>query len=331
MRSMKTTRGRAFRHGGGAHQVWAGLVGLMLSALLTVPTPALATFPGGNGRLAVHGCRQQFCSLEHDIFSVSEDGQTVRRIVRSRNREEFAPAWSPNGKWLLFTASTRSGSDLFRVRADGSDQRRITRRPSVFKANPDWSPDGSRVIYEVRRRQNSNFRIKNLRTGEVRRLDPPGRRAFNPAWSPTGRRIAFVQGRGGDDTNLEIFTIRPDGSGIRRLTRNNITEHHPDWSPDGRRIAFVRATRDLTLADDLWTMRANGTRKRRVWFDPDGLIKVWSAVWSPDGSWIAFIADGTDGGAGEPEIFRIRSRPGSQPVQLTNDDYDFRNVDWRPV
>jgi Tol biopolymer transport system component len=317
-----------------AGRVWRALGGGVLLAVLVnviVIQPAFATFPGDNGRFAVHGCRQHFCSVNYDIFTVGQDGQGLKSVVSSR-RPELGPSWSPNGRWLLYVKRTRSGrNDLFRARPDGSDPRRVTRTPSLSEGSADWSPDGKRVIYEVRRNSDNpviEFRIKNLRTGAVRDLDPPGRRAFSPAWSPKGRRIAFTKGRRGDDTNLEIFTVRPDGSGLTRLTRNNVSEDLPDWSPNGRRLVFVRGARDELLMDDLWSMRADGTRKRRHWFDPDGILKVRSAVWSPDGRWIAFVAGG---GAEEPELFRISRAPASEAVQLTHDDYDLTGVDWRPV
>jgi dipeptidyl aminopeptidase/acylaminoacyl peptidase len=54
------------------------------------------------------------------------------------------------------------------------------------------------------------------------------------------RLLAFAAGRG---WNTDIYVIRADGRGLRRLTRSSRREDTPTWSPDGRRLAF-RSDRD---------------------------------------------------------------------------------------
>jgi hypothetical protein len=66
--------------------------------------------------------------------------------------------------------------------------------------------------------------------------------AWEPAWSPDGVWIAFrsSNGNGGDS----IFAVRPDGSGLRRLTDASDTrsDAQPAWSPDGKRLYFWTTT-----------------------------------------------------------------------------------------
>ncbi len=90
-------------------------------------------------------------------------------------------------------------------------------------------------------------------------------------------RIALVR-RG------QIFTIRPDGTGLRRLTRFG-TNDHPKWSPDGRRIAFVHET--AAGATDVWVMSATGSAKKQV----THLGNVTEPTWSPNGKYLAFGGD----------------------------------------
>ena len=56
-----------------------------------------------------------------------------------------------------------------------------------------------------------------------------------PAWSPRGDLISFTSKR---DDDYEIYVIRPDGSGLRRLTHTRGNDAHSEWSPDGAWIAF---------------------------------------------------------------------------------------------
>ena len=52
---------------------------------------------------------------------------------------------------------------------------------------------------------------------------------WSPAWSPDGTHIAFSSGRDGD---VEIYTMRADGTDVRQLTRNDAAwDGDPAWSP----------------------------------------------------------------------------------------------------
>lgn len=56
---------------------------------------------------------------------------------------------------------------------------------------------------------------------DVRQVtDTPGDQLF-PFWLPGGKRIVFQEVR---DGNVEIFSIRTDGTGVRRLTRNDVAD-----------------------------------------------------------------------------------------------------------
>ena len=92
--------------------------------------------------------------------------------------------------------------------------------------------------------------------------------------------IVFVRGQG---TARELYRIREDGTGLRRLTRNRVSEGAPNVSPDGRLIAFSRF---VGGDEELFVMTADGrnvrqlTRNRRQDLQP---------VWSPDGKLLAFV------------------------------------------
>jgi Tol biopolymer transport system component len=108
-------------------------------------------------------------------------------------------------------------------------------------------------------------------------------------------RIAFVRSVSGDTRSglrleepANIYTVRPDGSDLRRLFRDGAFDREPAWSPDGSQLAFVR--RSPPPGDDrhdLYVVNADGSGLRRL------TQSVWKGVtWSPDGSRIAFSRDG---------------------------------------
>jgi TolB protein len=99
-----------------------------------------------------------------------------------------------------------------------------------------------------------------------------------------------------------VFTIRADGSGLRRLTRGRLTELEPAWSPDGRRVAFVRYDVGAALESDegqdleaaeIFIVDADGRNERRLTHAPG---EDTAPAWSPDGRRIAFVSEraGTD-------------------------------------
>ncbi len=91
--------------------------------------------------------------------------------------------------------------------------------------------------------------------------------------------IAF----GSVDVDLEaIFTVQPDGSGLRQLTPAGEFDRDPIWSPDGTRLLFG-------LESDVFVMNADGSERRRL---VAGLPEAAGYRWSPDGRQIAFTQGG---------------------------------------
>jgi Tol biopolymer transport system component len=108
------------------------------------------------------------------------------------------------------------------------------------------------------------------------------------AYSPDGFRIVF---HGSGSTNNDIFVMNSDGTGIRRITTDNVN-NYPAWSPDGTRIVYV-SRRDTTAFpnpgrdDEIFTVNADGSGQRRL-TNNDG--DDTRPAWSPNGARIAFTA-----------------------------------------
>lgn len=81
-----------------------------------------------------------------------------------------------------------------------------------------------------------------------------------------------------------IYTVRPDGTGVRRLT--NGPDRNPTWSPDGTKIAFVRFDGGRDYSHSLMVMNANGTGERKV--TTVATWRVHDFDWSPDSTRIAY-------------------------------------------
>jgi Tol biopolymer transport system component len=98
--------------------------------------------------------------------------------------------------------------------------------------------------------------------------------------------IAFTSFRDGD---FEIYTIRPDGSGIRKLTNTRGNDAHLVWSPDGKWIVFSSSRKgwkeEAMLLDngpqpygELFAMREDGSGVRQL---TDNQWEDATAAWLP--------------------------------------------------
>ena len=105
-----------------------------------------------------------------------------------------------------------------------------------------------------------------------------------PAAAVRNGRVLFFQWDppGAVDTRQDIYTIRRDGGGLRRLTSSG-SNAQARWAPSGQRIAFVVNSR--RRADDIWVMNANGGRKVHLL---GSRADDQEPAWAPGGSRLAF-------------------------------------------
>jgi TolB protein len=140
--------------------------------------------------------------------------------------------------------------------------------------SPAWSPDGSHLAYVSFETGHATVFVQSLFTNQ--RMVLADFRGSNsaPAWSPDGKQLAIVLTR---DGNSEIYLIRPDGSGIRRVTFNGSITTEPYFSPDGQTLLF---TSDQGGSPQIYSMPVAGGQEQRLTF---GEGNNFSPRYSPDG------------------------------------------------
>jgi TolB protein len=120
-------------------------------------------------------------------------------------------------------------------------------------------------------------------------------------------RIAFDSDH---DGLADIYTAKPGGRGLKRLTHNKAIEFNPAWSPNGHKIAYERG-------EQIWVMGAGGKHQHQVTHFKGG---VGGPAWSPDGRRLIFATDGDDAdiwtiGADGSNIRRITDSPRFQEFE----------------
>ena len=168
---------------------------------------------------------------------MSPDGSN-RRVVFQRSATDRGsasqPSFSPDGQWIAFGFGAwffnrgTTKNVIMRVKRDGTGAERLT-DGTENAGFPSYSADGKEVVYRVYG-EPSGLRIVNVETKKIRVLTNEVENL--PSWSPDGKLIVFTRNMGG--ANFDVFTIRPDGSDLKKLTDSGANDGHAVWTADGR-------------------------------------------------------------------------------------------------
>lgn len=173
-------------------------------------------------------------------------------VYRDKTSNALAGSWSPDGRRIIFGIGEfaaffdgfhseflkpgdriEGGAKVAIVNADGTGFEELT-GGAGNNAFPSFSPDGKRFVYRTFSREGNGLRIMDLNTRTVTELSD-GYDNF-PLWSPRGDLIMFARLAGG---TYDVYTTKPDGSSLKRLTNGSGNDAHMAWSPDGEYIAFA--------------------------------------------------------------------------------------------
>ena len=194
------------------------------------------------------------------IFLIRLDGSEDHEIATDLPGEHVHPAWSHDGRHILFAADIGDVRQLAVVGSPGSGARLIGHCAGdcLGDDDPSFAPDDRTLAYTEASApfipvggddfpSRIELRVGTLGADGVQRARTIYRAAprvalDEPRWSPDGSRLLFWQERyaaDGENTGTAIFTIRPDGRGLRQITPWSRFAGEADWSPDGRSIVFV--------------------------------------------------------------------------------------------
>jgi Tol biopolymer transport system component len=210
------------------------------------------------------------------LWVMNADG-TQPRLLAPGIVAKSVRQWSPDGSRIAFAATVNGQLEILSVGLDGQPPSVLTRSEGDDR-DPTWSPDGREIAFSSTRDGKSHVYIMRTDGGDARRLTTDTAASETPVFAPDGSAIAFVSGR-------DIYTVRPDGSQLRRLTVNaGATRDAVRWSRDGSRLAIQVA--DGTNYDIEIVRVADGARRRfAATAAYEGMY-----TWSPDGRRLAFIS-----------------------------------------
>ena len=242
------------------------MIRFLLTTLLTFATAFAQTAPAKH-KVFFNRFRLQ----ELTIMIADADGKNERPLV-PHGTLEYSPAYSADGKWVVFTKETAGLSDIYRIHPDGSGLERLTDDPA-FDDQGVLSPDGRTLAFiSTRGSGTANLWLLDLAAKKYTNLTKTQGGNFRPAWSPDGAWIAFSSDREGTTgvnpghwellQSTGIYVMRPDGTGLRRVTRPGGVAGSPAWSPDGKTILFYET-------DEVGAYMAKSARSRTEFVSVD--------------------------------------------------------------
>ncbi|MFQ5704684.1 MAG: gamma-glutamyltransferase [Gemmatimonadales bacterium] len=187
---------------------------------------------------------------------------------------DVEPAWTPDGKALVFSSNRAGNFDLWKIEVvdnEVGDNSELA-TPTTITSSPDAEGEPSvaangDIVFTRGRGPLSDLWI--LSSGEFRRLTKRKGAERSPAVSPDGRQVAYVSELAGR-RQLRIRSVDGDDD---RLVIGNMQPEYPTWSPQGNLIAF--ATRRghigvwITPVDGHYTNLMSTKRAYPAWL-PDG-------------------------------------------------------------
>lgn len=185
-----------------------------------------------------------------ELYMADLKGGNVRRLTNNQYYEAEVSV-SPDGKWITFGRQVDGNMDIWVMAADGSREWQVTKTNDWQDGAPFFMPDSDHIIFRA------------WRKSEYKKIRP---------------------------TPMTIFTIRKDGTDLRRHTYDRGMNWHPVPAPDGRHYVYVKAVSDTNWEIYLGDL-AGGEHRQLTWYDKlDILAQV-----SPDGkkmNWGRATGDG---------------------------------------
>ncbi len=215
-------------------------------------------------------------------------GETEKWVTRG-NSSDRQPAYSPDGKALLFTSNRSGNLDLWLTTIDGV-VRRVTDDASE-DWDPAFTPDGKKIVWSSGRSGNLEIWIANADGTGAKQISRDGVDAENPP----ATRDGWIVYNSFNPQKAGIWKVRADGTQATHLVKARTSL--PEVSPDGQYVSYLADSR--TAQAKIRVARVSDGTDMGVAIPIRGIRRTSAILgrsrWMPDGKAIAFLAQNEEG------------------------------------
>lgn len=264
---------------------------------------AFLNSPGDDQPLKVLIVEKQSPALRREVATICNASDAFRSTPTL--------SWSSDGRTLVTTDcyARDTSPALTLISVETGRKRQLTYPPPrTVDDQAAFSPDGTRIAFRRSQGDSSDeIYLIPAAGGPARKLTFRSNAIDGLAWSADGKRILFSSGRA---TSLgNIWSLPLSGGPAMSVTTPLTHTSSPAVSPVAHRIAYVDSPNNVSV----WRIAKDSQRNPEPFITTNFFDS--SAVYSPDGAYIAFRSDRT----GANEIWLCRS-DGSEPKRITHFD-----------
>lgn len=250
---------------------------------VVVPPTATRVFPPVQGVMVFASNRDG----NPEIYALNLSNRSLLRLTNNAT-VDMHPALAPDGVRVAYVSNQNGNNEIYLTGLNREPPVNLTNNPGDDQ-QPSWSPDGKWIAFTSNRDGNQEIYVMSSSGSEVRNLTSNPASDFAPTWFTipgflslgTEEWIAFTSNR---DGNQEIYRIRPAGTGLVNLTKNQSNDYAPTGSVAGS-LSFVT---DRDGNPEIYTMTSDGG-------SPVNLTNSFSQdldpVFNSDGKWLAYSSD----------------------------------------